>query len=67
MLVDDGPHRQGDELLSFLGAQRVIDITMTVLTHADMDHVGGLDPVLRNLTVDRAWLGDPSAEERNQA
>jgi competence protein ComEC len=67
MLVDGGPPGQGDELLSFLEEQIVTDIEVMVLTHADTDHVGGLNTILENMTVVQAWLGDAIPEESNQA
>ncbi len=67
MLVDDRPPSQGDELLLFLGEQGVIHAEVMVLTLADANHVGGLHAALKNMSVDRVWLGDPTPERSNEA
>ncbi len=38
-----------------------------VLTPADSHHVGGLDVIVKNMSVDRGWLGDSTSETCNEA
>lgn len=48
MLVDGGNTEYGDDVASFLSSKNVQTIDYLVATHADSDHIGGLNYVLQN-------------------
>lgn len=57
ILVDAGPDAAEEELLLRLEQLGVHRLRLLILTHADEDHIGGADGVLRELCVDEVWMG----------
>lgn len=53
ILIDAGENDQGNVVNNYLHAQEVDDIEILVATHADSDHIGGLDTVLNEFEVER--------------
>lgn len=56
-LIDGGP--PGLSVLRWLRRRGVRHLHLVVATHCQADHIGGLDPVLRALSVDEVWASDP--------
>lgn len=58
MLIDGGPQTQASELsiMRYLKALNVRKIDYLVVSHADIDHVGGLKEVVENISIARAFL-----------
>jgi competence protein ComEC len=59
--LPDGPDRGRDVVLPALRALGVVRLDVVVVTHADLDHRGGVPAVLAGLPVDRLWV-PPGAE-----
>ena len=56
MLVDGGDNLhawQVSEYLSYLG---IVHLDYVIATHPDMDHIGGLDVVLQNVSCDQVFM-----------
>ncbi|SDD32751.1 Metal-dependent hydrolase, beta-lactamase superfamily II [Terribacillus halophilus] len=51
ILVDGGDREAGEKVVSALSAKGVEKIDLVVATHPDIDHIGGLLPVLEKLEV----------------
>jgi len=56
VLVDGGKPQAGPTVVAYLSSHGVTDIELTVATHGDSDHIGGLLDVLASMDVDQAWL-----------
>jgi competence protein ComEC len=65
VLVDAGPPGAG--LADRLRALGVHELGALVLTHADLDHAGGVGEVLRSFDVDRLLLARPAPEATSAA
>ncbi len=62
VLIDAGTEASQESLrlrLELLGVER---LELLILTHADEDHIGGADMLLRHFDVARVWL-NPTSEE----
>jgi competence protein ComEC len=59
--LPDGPDRGREVVLPALRALGVVRLDVVVVTHADLDHRGGVPAVLSGLPVDRLWVS-PGAE-----
>jgi competence protein ComEC len=65
ILVDAGsPGRGRDVVLPALRAAGIRRVDLVVLTHADLDHRGGLLEVLGGVRVDRLWVPRGAATDR---
>lgn len=60
-LVDGGPRRR--EVLHYLRRTGRTHLDVVVATHNHPDHIEGLGPVLRELSVDELWIGDTAGIE----
>lgn len=52
MLIDGGTQSAGQEVVEYLGNQNIDKLDYVVATHPDADHIGGLIPVLKNITIE---------------
>jgi beta-lactamase superfamily II metal-dependent hydrolase len=59
VLIDGGP--PGRQVVSYLRRRGHTRLSLVVASHGDLDHVGGLIPVLEDLQVDELWVGGRSA------
>jgi len=58
-----GPYRvdTGERVVApFLWNRGILRLAAAVLTHADLDHAGGMAAVRERFRVDEAWDGDPA-------
>lgn len=55
ILVDTGPESEQDALIARLRSLDVERIKLLIVTHADEDHMGGADGILRAFSVDEVW------------
>jgi len=65
VLVDGGPEKSGETILSFLADNKIIRLDYVVATHLHDDHIGGLDEVLEKIPVEVIILpeaADPSKD-----
>ncbi len=51
-LIDAGENKTADNVLAALGTAGVKELDCVVATHADADHIGGMDEVVRELEID---------------
>jgi competence protein ComEC len=49
MLIDAGPKESAEAVVNYLAAQKVTSLDMLVATHAHVDHIGGMEAVIRAL------------------
>ena len=56
MLIDAGNNADGKNVVSFLQAKNITHIDYLVGTHADEDHIGGLDDVINNLDIENVLI-----------
>ena len=51
ILIDGGPPGAGKKVLAYLEKQQIYKIDLVIATHPDVDHIGGLIPVLQKVPV----------------
>jgi beta-lactamase superfamily II metal-dependent hydrolase len=51
ILVDGGPHEAGEAVIHKLIQKGIKQLDLVVSTHPDMDHIGGLIPVIQQIPV----------------
>ena len=56
MLIDAGNNADGKNVVSFLQTKNISHIDYLVGTHADEDHIGGLDDVINNLDIENVLI-----------
>ena len=56
MLIDAGNNEDGKNVVSFLQAKNITHIDYLVGTHADEDHIGGLDDIINNLEIENVFI-----------
>lgn len=68
ILIDTGGNRffdVGDKVtLPFLKYRWISKLDLVVITHADLDHYGGLDALLNKIKIGRIWINDFPASNR---
>lgn len=60
-LVDGGP--PSNAVLGWLRRQGITRLEAVILSHPDMDHLGGLGPVLSGVEVGGLWVPRPARED----
>ena len=63
ILVDAGPNSSEEMLDNYLRAAGVKSLRMLFVTHADEDHIGGTDMIVRNYAPAGIYLPDPGSPE----
>lgn len=58
MLIDAGNNADGKKIVKHLKSLGVEKIDHLVATHAHEDHIGGMDDVINNFTVDKFYMSD---------
>ena len=58
MLIDAGDSGKGTTVQLYLQKQGVEKLDYLVLTHPDIDHIGGADVIVTKFDVDTVFLGD---------
>ena len=56
MLIDAGNNADGKNVVGFLQEKNISHIDYLVGTHADEDHIGGLDDVINNLDIENVLI-----------
>jgi competence protein ComEC len=62
MLIDAGPDKSAEALLSYLYASGIKKIDILASTHPDEDHIGGMDEVLLEYDVGAIWMSKVSSD-----
>jgi competence protein ComEC len=63
MLIDTGRH-DSDDVVTALDSLAVTHLDVVAITHPHADHIGQLDEVLANVTVDEVWMsGTPATTQ----
>ncbi|WP_147565408.1 ComEC/Rec2 family competence protein [Clostridium tyrobutyricum] len=52
LLIDAGPNKSKDKLMSYLSNHNIKKFDYVIATHPDEDHIGGMGDVIKNYTVD---------------
>jgi competence protein ComEC len=67
MLIDTGRH-DSDDVVAALDSLAVAHLDVVAITHPHADHIGQLDEVLANVTVDEVWMsGTPATTQTFEA
>ncbi len=64
MLIDAGKNTMGTTVVEYLKKQGISQLDILVGTHPDSDHIGGLDDVIENISVDTVYL--PRADKETK-
>lgn len=64
MLIDAGKNEQGDKVVQYLKDAGVDKLDILVGTHPDSDHIGGLDCVIDNVSVDTLYMPEAQKETK---
>ncbi len=67
VLIDTGPESAQDALLARLRSLDVTELELMIVTHADEDHMGGADGILRTLSVKSVWTNGMREEHDTYA
>ena len=62
VLIDAGPESAQEALVSRLHSLGVTALRLAVFTHADEDHLGGADGVLRSFPTETVWVNGSEEE-----
>lgn len=53
ILIDGGTPDSGEEIVDFLNEQQIVQINLLIVTHPDIDHIGGLSKVIKSMKIDK--------------
>lgn len=60
MLVDAGDNEHGTKVVEYLKSHGVSQLDLVIATHPHVDHIGGMDDVLKSISVKRILLPEVS-------
>ncbi len=58
MLIDAGNNEDGLKLVSYLHSIGITNFKYVVGTHAHEDHIGGMDDIIKNFSIDNFYMPD---------
>lgn len=61
MLIDAGNNKKGESVVESIKKAGVESLDVVIGTHPDSDHIGGLDNILENISVDAVYM--PTAKK----
>ena len=64
MLIDAGKNTNGDIVVDYLESHSVETIHYLIGTHLHEDHIGGLDDVINNFTIENIYLPDDTTDTK---
>lgn len=70
MLIDAGNDTDGYHIAKFLKAQGITELDYLIGTHADADHIGGMDTILKQIYVHNLYIplyNDTDGNQYNQS
>lgn len=53
ILIDGGTPKSGNEIVEFLGEKHIEKIDLLIVTHPDIDHIGGLTKVIKSTKIEK--------------
>lgn len=65
MLIDAGNNEDGKNIANYLKEIGVTKINYLIGTHADEDHIGGLDDIVRELDIEKIYMPKVGSEVVN--
>ena len=65
MLIDAGNNEDGENIANFLKEKKIEKINYLIGTHADEDHIGGLDDILNSLNVEKLYITTVGSEGKD--
>lgn len=64
MLIDAGNNDKGKLVVDYLNKRGVKKLNILVGTHPDSDHIGGLDEVIKNISVEKVYMPDSTKQTK---
>jgi competence protein ComEC len=58
ILIDSGPYKTKQKVISFLKDKGVKTLDLVIVTHPHGDHIGSMPDILQNFKVDRFYMSD---------
>ncbi len=55
ILIDGGPPNASEKVLSYLQQHNVNKLDLLIATHPDIDHIGGLLPIINTIPIEEIW------------
>lgn len=65
MLIDAGNNEDGNNIVNYLKSIGINKIDYLIGTHADEDHIGGLDDVVKNLEIGKIYMPELGSDSKN--
>ena len=56
MLIDAGNNEDGTKIVDFLKQNKIENINYLIGTHADEDHIGGIDDIINSVSVEKLYI-----------
>lgn len=64
ILIDAGPRKSSDKVVSYLKKQNIKKLDYVIATHPHEDHIGGIPEVLKNFEVDNFYAPKKTANTK---
>lgn len=58
MLIDAGNNEDGPKLVTYFKKLGITKFKIVIATHAHEDHIGGMDDIIENFTIDNFYMPD---------
>ncbi len=58
MLIDAGNNEDGEKLVNYLKSLNINNFKYVVATHAHEDHIGGMDNIINNFSIENFYMPD---------